>query len=214
MECMIFVDSDGTITLQDTCDAMMDCYGNQAWREIDQKWAEGKISTQEAARAIFQHIRIREEEVRAFARTIGIDTGFIPFVAFCHTMKWPVTILSDGYDIFISTILEQHGLSHIPYYSNQMIFNGDRLDIRCPYYHPDYPWQGVAKARIMRDAVKDKRKAVFIGDGLSDIYAAEVADILFAKGALEGYCRENALSFYPFDTFKDVERTIREIAGK
>ena len=95
-----------------------------------------------------------------------------------------------------------------------MVFNGDRLDIRCPYYHPDYPWQGVAKARIMKDAVKDDRKAVYIGDGLSDIYAAEAADILFAKGALEGYCRKTALSFYPFDTFKDVERTLRGISGE
>jgi 2-hydroxy-3-keto-5-methylthiopentenyl-1-phosphate phosphatase len=214
MGFMVFVDFDGTITRQDTCDAMLDCYGNQEWREIDRKWAEGKIGTLEAARAIFQHIRIREEEVRAFARTIGIDTSFIPFIAFCRTMKWPVTILSDGYDIFITTILEQHGLSHIPYFSNQMVFNGDRLDIRCPYYHPDYPWQGVAKARIMKDAVKDDRKAVYIGDGLSDIYAAEAADILFAKGALEGYCRKTALSFYPFDTFKDVERTLRGISGE
>lgn len=54
---------------------------------------------------------------------------------------------------------------------------------------------------------------VFIGDGVSDLPAAREADVLFARRGLrlEEYCIENKIEYFPFDTFKDIQREITKI---
>lgn len=55
---------------------------------------------------------------------------------------------------------------------------------------------------------------VFIGDGVSDLPAANQADVLFARRGLrlEEYCQENGISYVPFDTFEDIKNKLEEIA--
>lgn len=55
---------------------------------------------------------------------------------------------------------------------------------------------------------------VFIGDGVSDLAAAREADVLFARRGLrlEEYCRENGITYTPFDTFSDIKKEIEAIS--
>jgi hypothetical protein len=55
---------------------------------------------------------------------------------------------------------------------------------------------------------------VFIGDGVSDLPAADQADVLFARRGLrlEEHCREHGIPYVPFDTFADIKTKLREIA--
>ena len=55
---------------------------------------------------------------------------------------------------------------------------------------------------------------VFIGDGVSDLPAANQADVLFARRGLrlEEYCHENDIPYIPFDTFADIQSKLQEIA--
>lgn len=54
---------------------------------------------------------------------------------------------------------------------------------------------------------------VFIGDGVSDLPAAQHADVLFARRGLrlEEYCIENGIEYIPFDTFADIQRSVQDI---
>jgi 2-hydroxy-3-keto-5-methylthiopentenyl-1-phosphate phosphatase len=54
---------------------------------------------------------------------------------------------------------------------------------------------------------------VFIGDGVSDLAAAREADVLFARKGLrlEEYCKENNISYIPFETFADIKREMESI---
>jgi len=54
---------------------------------------------------------------------------------------------------------------------------------------------------------------VFIGDGVSDLPAAQHADVLFARRGLrlEEYCIENGITYIPFDTFADIQRSVLAI---
>jgi 2-hydroxy-3-keto-5-methylthiopentenyl-1-phosphate phosphatase len=49
---------------------------------------------------------------------------------------------------------------------------------------------------------------IFIGDGLSDRFAARAADVVFAKRQLLSYCREHDIICQPFETFAEVETQI------
>ena len=46
--------------------------------------------------------------------------------------------------------------------------------------------------------------AVFVGDGLSDRYAAQSADLVFAKGKLAAYCREQSIDHTLFEDLGEV----------
>lgn len=54
---------------------------------------------------------------------------------------------------------------------------------------------------------------VFIGDGVSDLPAARVADVLFARKGLrlEEYCLENKIPYIGFNTFADIQKEVKSI---
>ena len=45
---------------------------------------------------------------------------------------------------------------------------------------------------------------IFVGDGLSDRYAAAKADIVFAKDSLAAHCRKQAIGYVPFNELDEV----------
>lgn len=57
---------------------------------------------------------------------------------------------------------------------------------------------------------------VFIGDGVSDLAAAREADILFARKGLqlERYCIEHEITYYPFNTFADIQQEVKAIVNE
>ncbi|MFW6116779.1 MAG: phosphoserine phosphatase, partial [bacterium] len=57
-------------------------------------------------------------------------------------------------------------------------------------------------------------RVVFIGDGLSDVEVAGVADFLYAKERLLKHCREHDISAVPFRTLKDVVEDLPENVGE
>jgi len=46
--------------------------------------------------------------------------------------------------------------------------------------------------------------AIFVGDGLSDQYAVESADLVFAKDGLATYCDENSVEYISFNHLGEV----------
>ena len=50
---------------------------------------------------------------------------------------------------------------------------------------------------------------IFIGDGSTDRFAAEVADIVFARRRLLRYCQTQGIECYPFEDFHPVTTQLR-----
>ena len=49
---------------------------------------------------------------------------------------------------------------------------------------------------------------VYIGNGLSDRCPSKYADLVFAKGELLDYCREEGVESTQFQNFRDIEREL------
>jgi 2-hydroxy-3-keto-5-methylthiopentenyl-1-phosphate phosphatase len=67
------------------------------------------------------------------------------------------------------------------------------------------------KPAIIRRLGKGRQPIIFVGDGMSDRFAVEAADVVFAKRQLLAYCRENDIPCHPFETFKDVHAVVESL---
>ena len=54
---------------------------------------------------------------------------------------------------------------------------------------------------------------VFVGDGMSDRYAAACADVVFAKDTLAAFCDNASIPYTPFDTLAAVAEGIERLPG-
>ncbi|WP_422444954.1 MtnX-like HAD-IB family phosphatase [Thermoanaerobacterium sp. DL9XJH110] len=205
MVVTFFVDFDGTITKQDTCDAMAKAFARGDWESIDLLWKERRLSTEDCARETFKLFDADGEKLKKFLQdNIEIDDYFIPFLKLCGKKGYMVYVLSDGYDFNIDTVFKKYGITDIPYYSNRLIIDGSLFDIECTHRSVSCPQCGTCKTEIMEKLKPENGLAVYIGDGYSDICPAKKADVVFAKESLLSYCRKNSIPARSFKDFEDI----------
>jgi 2,3-diketo-5-methylthio-1-phosphopentane phosphatase len=203
---MIFVDFDGTISKEDVCSTMVKKFAREGWEEINCLWEERALSTEECANRTLELMDVEPRELAKFFNAVDIDLSFKPFVNWTEHNNYPLYILSDGYDNYISEVLVRHGLK-IPYYANHLEYE-EGWRIRCLHLDKECKVCGVCKTSLVEELLKPGYTSVYIGDGYSDICPAEYCNIVFAKKHLARLCQEKSIPFYPYDNFIDVQRTL------
>jgi 2,3-diketo-5-methylthio-1-phosphopentane phosphatase len=217
----LFIDFDGTISRGDVGNAFFRAFGGAVCQDWIARYHAGEIS----ARACFAGERdamgpLRREEADAFVATRELDGGFAPLVAFCRQETIPVTILSDGLDCYIRPLLEREGLGDVPRYSNAVRWSdpGDdgraSLTLEFPFGNAECDRCACCKRNLMLGASGDEDVIVYVGDGYSDRCPAEFADIVFAKGDLQTWCRERNISYFVFHDLHDVRRRMEELTRR
>jgi len=133
-----------------------------------------------------------------------VDSSFPAFVGFCQEPGYRFTIVSDGMTWMINHILNRHGIRGLTVYANQMHFGLDGVHLSFPWFDPQSPMRGVSKPTIVRRYQAEGDKVVFIGDGLTDLEAAGVADLLYARDQLLEHCRQQGIRVIGFSDFSDL----------
>jgi 2-hydroxy-3-keto-5-methylthiopentenyl-1-phosphate phosphatase len=89
--------------------------------------------------------------------------------------------------------------------SSHLEANRDHWLVDFPSFHQSCG-HGCAtcKPAIMSLLNRNSGPAIFVGDGLSDKYAATSADLVFAKDKLAVYCREQQIAHRPYRNLADV----------
>ncbi|HEX3011887.1 MAG TPA: MtnX-like HAD-IB family phosphatase [Syntrophomonadaceae bacterium] len=212
MNKQFFIDFDGTITTRDTVLTMVENFGGQGWQELNRKWENKELSTEECARETLKLFRTDLNELQKMLDTIVIDEYFPEFLDLCQSRGFKVYILSDGYDFNIRNILNRYNIS-LPFYSNKLLYT-DHFDIECIYINENCSDCGTCKTGLMQQLQETGSEAVYIGDGYSDTCPAQHADQVFAKSSLLKFCRQNGIKAVPFDNFKDIIRQIESEIGQ
>ncbi|NLW06910.1 MAG: MtnX-like HAD-IB family phosphatase [Clostridia bacterium] len=202
MKRVFFIDFDGTITKKDTCEAMVETFAAAGWEEINLQWERREISTEECANRTFALFRANLEDLNELLDTIEIDAYFKEFIEYCLTRGYPHYILSDGYDYIIDYILKKYDLQ-LDYYANRLVYK-DGFSIVCPHHNPACGTCGTCKTTLLAKLKPTDCRAVYIGDGTSDLCPATMSDLVFAKGRLLEYCREKGIQAQPFTDFRDI----------
>ena len=93
----------------------------------------------------------------------------------------------------------------------ELDYRDGRFVPRFPFRDPACPRCAHCKARHLRATTT--RPRVYIGDGLSDLCPARVAEIVFAKDSLADALGREGISFFPFSRLTDVHRHLRDLHG-
>jgi 2,3-diketo-5-methylthio-1-phosphopentane phosphatase len=218
---VVFTDFDGTITQIDVIDEILAQLAHPSWQQIEQEWTRGSIGSRECLQRQIALVDTSAEDLHALIDAVPIDPSFAAFCRFTQKQGIPLYLVSEGFDYVIARILKRTGVgwplqNGIQLFSSALRLEGRRLIASFP--HSPQPCEhgcATCKAALMRRLGKGKHPIIFIGDGLSDRFAVDEADVVFAKRKLLAYCREHGKACQPFETFADVEQAIAQlIAGE
>lgn len=201
----VYVDFDGTIAPAEPTDALFDRFADPSWRTIDQAWQAGRLTSWEATAQNVALLRATPQELAGFLRTVRVDPAFPAFVALCRRNGARVTVVSDGLDLVLRTVLGAAGID-LPCFANRLVWlGGNRWEARFPFRRTDCRFQmGNCKCAHRRRTTTALN--VMVGDGRSDFCIAERCQLVVAKGSLLRRCRENGLAHLAMLNFADACR--------
>ena len=204
LEPALFFDFDNTLTAGDVLDDLIERFSpNEAWRDWENAWAEGKLSARDCLRLQVENMRVSRADLLGHLGQVRVDPAFAEIVAWARQRRVELRIVSDSFLPLIEHILRANGIEGVPVLANDLRFVGaDRLAPSFPYHDPACTRSANAKARHL--APFRGRRTLFAGDGHSDLDAALAADIVFAKSALARELDARALPYWPFDTLEPV----------
>ena len=208
---VVFSDFDGTVTQADVTDEILTRLADPAWRGVEQEWLRGEIGSRECLERQMALVRASARELNALIDAVPVDPGFAEFYRFTEERALPFYVVSDGFDYVVQRVLSRSGVDgrlrnghHL--YASQLRVRGRRWLTAFP--HPAAGCEhgcATCKAGVMKRLGRGHAPVIFIGDGLSDRFAVEEADLVFAKHELLRYCLGNGIAFDPFRTFADVQ---------
>ena len=208
-KAILFLDFDGTISRRDAVDAILETYADPQWLTLEAEWRAGRIGSRVCLSSQMALVRAPRQHVEALLDEIEIDEGLAKLLQLCQAHSVPVQIISDGFDYCISRILARVG------YEVGSLIRGvcaAHLELQDHHWRTEFPFfhqscaHGCAtcKPAVMRLLNSTNAPAVFVGDGLSDRYAVESADLVFAKTELADYCRDNSIAHTPYRNLGEV----------
>jgi 2-hydroxy-3-keto-5-methylthiopentenyl-1-phosphate phosphatase len=217
---VVFLDFDGTITLRDATDAILEAFADPPWLQLEDAWLSGQIGSRECLAAQMALVTATQEQVDSLLDEIGVDPGFAMLLDVCAARATPVHIVSDGFDYCIGRILWRPDLnllarltdSHIV--SSSLRPDGGRW--RATFAHPPEPCAhgcATCKPAAIERLNAAGAVTVFVGDGISDRYAARCANVVFAKGKLAAHCENASIPYAPYDTLAAVADGIERLLG-
>ena len=202
----VFCDFDGTITCADATDAVLEAFALPAWREWEQRWVRGEITSQKCLSQQIALIQADREMLVRFAADLPIDKGIIALVRRCAKYGVPLTIVSDGIDLLVEAVLRRHGLLHLPVFSNHLRWDeSGRPALTFPFAEETCEsGAGTCKCSLTRPADPLSARPAYIGDGRSDQCVSGKMQTVFAKGSLRDWCERTGIPCIPFETLTEV----------
>ena len=202
---LFIVDFDGTLSVKDTIDDMLERFADPSWEDIEQSWLNGDINAVECMTQQVRMVKSDNITLESFFRGIQLDATFVPF--YKHISQFAkVAIVSDGLDHAVKVAMRSAAMPDIAIYANHLQFTPSGLDISFPNKVEGCAGgNGTCKCTIAQNlSLESGGPVVLIGDGKSDACLAGRADIVFAKGSLIKHCEKNNIQHHKFQTFADV----------
>jgi 2-hydroxy-3-keto-5-methylthiopentenyl-1-phosphate phosphatase len=201
------IDYDGTISRLDVGDALLERFYSdlELLAAKDADYDAGRIGSRELMQWDMAVLPDDPELLRTAAASLPQDETFAGFVTAVREAGAALEVVSDGLGFYVETNLARLDpeLAWLPVATNENPVAGPG-GMAFPYGHPACFVCGTCKRERVRAHQVGGRVVVFVGDGTSDRYAAHHADVVFAKGSLERWCREVGWPHRSWDRFSEI----------
>lgn len=199
-------DFDGTISVDDVTDTLLQRFGRDGWQALEVAWEQGRIGSRECMKGQVALLDMSEAELVAHLDGMAVDPHFAAFVQAARRSGIAVQVVSDGLDRAIAHVLHRHGLDDLPVFANRLVQTGEReWQMQSPHADPHcLRASGNCKCARAAEQQAVRTKVLYIGDGSSDFCVAGRADLVLAKSSLIGHCRARGIAHRPFVDFAEA----------
>lgn len=208
-------DFDGTISIRDVTDTLLQRFGLPGWQELEDAWERDEIGSRECMKGQVALLDMSEAELFEHLDTIEIDPGFAGFVEAAQGMGMAVQVVSDGLDIAIRHVLARHGLGHLAVVANRLVPAGARR------WRLESPWastrceraSGNCKCERLAEQQGLHGHVLYVGDSTSDFCVSGKADYVLAKYKLIGHCERHGIAHAPFANFQEATALLGRVVA-
>jgi 2-hydroxy-3-keto-5-methylthiopentenyl-1-phosphate phosphatase len=207
----IFCDFDGTISMNDMIGQILLHFAPEAARPIIDRVVSQTVCVKEGVEQMFALLpSSRYEEMVQFAvATTKLRPGFASLVRSVIGRGGRFVVVSGGFDFFVLPALAGvHGLVDV---------HCNRLDTTGPFLR--VVWDtlcdtscdggcGLCKPTLLRRLRRSGVPVMAIGDGVTDVKLARLADGVFARDKLVQVAEREGIPYTPFETFFEIEQAL------
>jgi len=212
----VFCDFDGTITIGDVVDILLEELADPQWKVIEKRWENGEIADCECMSEQISLIRGSWQDITKVLDRIDLDAHFKSFIEQCKKASMPVYIGSNGLDRVIDYFFAREGIKVNGVWAYGLIesSNGWSLEFRSnqPRGICQVPNSIVCKCELLESypsgAERKNSYRIVIGDSRSDFCWVHKADFVFAKSKLAQYCAKNNINYASFTDFADISQSL------
>ena len=205
------MDFDDTIVLENTARLVFERFAAAEWRECEAEYHAGKLSVEQFNAAALRTVTAPREELMSFsAEAVTIRPGFLELLDWAHWNGWLPVVVSNGFDFYLDAVLDKAGVDRVARHAGRARFDYrwlvQYLSPRGVELEDGFKLSYAASFQGMGDFV------VYVGDGASDIEAARLARVVFARDTLLRALEEVHPRIYPFETFNDIVAVLEKEA--
>ncbi len=203
----VFCDFDGTFITRDVGATLAVKYVADLRPAAMERVRSGELTAWEYNMQILDGMPVPEAALEEFLASIELDPGARDLLRWCEERGAPFRILSDGFDHNIDRLKELLDVS-FEYEANHMHYEDGLWRIAPGRPNPECGCgTGVCKRGII-GAYREANPGVptvHIGNGrVSDLCGVLGAEMGFAKDTLAPELERRGVSYFPFETLRDV----------
>lgn len=203
----VFCDFDGTVTSVDTFDAVAARAAPELWADLKAQLFNFEITLLQGMQALAD--ALTPHDLQAMVDHMGEYAPrpcFLPFLAELERAGVPFVLVSGGLVPLVEEVLGAHRHRLDQLIAAEVLPHPDGgLRFESPFANGQ---ELVAKAEVVKRY--GRGRSVVIGDSITDLGMAEVADLVFAREPLSGWLEQRGIAFHPWDSFVDVEAVLRQ----
>jgi 2-hydroxy-3-keto-5-methylthiopentenyl-1-phosphate phosphatase len=202
--CLAF---DDTIVLENTPRQLFERFAAPGWRDAEAAYQAGRMSVEEFNAVALDLVAAPRDELTAYVRGVArVRPGFMELLDWVHWNGWLATVVSDGFDFCVDEVLDGLGVDRITRHAGR---THREYRWRVAYYSP----RGVeVRAGFKLSYVAALKGAgdfvAYVGGGTSDVEAATLADVVFARSTLLERLAVTRDRVFAFETFDDVRSVL------
>ena len=223
-EAIILSDFDGTITVDDTNNAIFANFNQRESEDIVDHYRnnQDKLGIRWLLAEQYKSLDITRKQLEEFViNEIAIEPTFPEFLEFIQENNFTFAVLSGGFQDYIKILLKHYNIEKdFPVYANKLIFPEDEGSdsgyIKAEFTYPpeeslsEFGPVPTPKGMIINKYKEDGLPIFYLGDGRTDRHAIGRADYILAKKGsfLEGFCNDKDCDFYVFEDFIEAKEYI------